>query len=226
MALIVDEDDTPFHFVAGTLKADTIVGNGTRGSSFFGGGGDDNINPGINFDQTWEGQIGVYGGVSKVGFNENPIEGDGIGTLRNDGNDHLHIGSNIEGIGGDGANIYELHGFFRDLKPSFIRGFSDRDDTIIMVNDDRSDFASGVEVRDIDIFGVVGSDGSTAVHVKSLLLRGHSNGLIDIQKVRVGLSDDLPREDLPDVFVPYTGTSYKDEVQAMVDGWVDDGTIL
>ena len=230
--LIVDQNTTPGHLVWGSNEADYITSNGTADTIIFGFGGDDTINPGINLSGKLE---QIYGGWSLDKFGNPPIVVGTRAQLDNDGNDTLHIGMDIWGKGGSGADTIEVHAFSpkgEHAAAAWLDFFEG--DTLIIDNSRKTKAApDGIDVYDFEFQHInnadgthrVNADGSMTLIIKEIDIVGQSLKPGFDQAMRM-IFDDDGRGQFHELRLNYHGYSAMDEVEAYVHGLVVNHDII
>lgn len=227
MAWLVFRDLVSGFRALGTARSDHIQGDGTPGVVYWGGAGADEINPGINTSRDPADVTKIYGGVSRFGQHpDNPVEGAlGVRRLRDDGDDVLHGGANVNAAGGGGRNTYVHHGNSDPDLPFRVFGFSMETDKLVMARHASDEFRFGFEV--VRASGrTFEEDGENYLELRSAMIVGHGRpgDFIRQQATFVTFTDD-GRHD-PDWAPPVlrvTGVSYRDDVQRMFERHTGDG---
>lgn len=224
--VLVDTNPRPHKYFGGTAGDDFIVTNGLT-KVIFGGGGDDEINPGIISPTLLaffrDEYVALYGGVSDNKDRGHPDKfthgrPGAIGSLYNSGNDTLHLGDHVEGKGGDGFDDYFIHGPHRaGSAPAFVNNFNFDKDELFIDHTGRGgnlrDGAKGWDLTNIKYWDMgVDEDGFKFVEFKAATLTTYSaNEIVRTQQVIVQHHDNGVEEYVPEI-IRYFGDSAKDEV--------------
>lgn len=217
----------------GTKGADSLIGSGTVGAIYFGGDGNDDVNPGIVLQTAGLPKLYTiaYGGVSlpdKPGLTWGHLPGfthgkkGAIGGLAHDGKDTGHFGVNIEIKLGSDADTTIWHGFGstdgKQLPGKAVQQAPGEGDEIYLP---MTEWWSLSKIEAKSKFTV---DGQKFVSIDDFYFEGGNKGNIKYANAFVGFHDDgRGPSSTHQVVIPYAGKSYNDETKAAWKDWSTPG---